>query len=637
MDPWTPHGFLGLPSCPPHRPPQGADPDLYRAPSPSDLERVRTPPHPPPLHRPAMIRLRRPSPGLLSPLPGLLLLPLLLPACDPAPDGPGVAHLILVDGRVVTLDRDRPEAQAVAIRDGRILEVGSSGEIQALAGPDTEVVELAGRLVLPGFIEGHGHFLGLGNARMILDLSGATTWETLVEQVAGAAADAEPGSWILGRGWHQERFDPPPPRTFDGLPTHHTLSEASPDHPVLLTHASGHASFANALALELAGITRDTPDPEGGTIVRDDGGEPTGFLRQAAQGLVRSAQARAEETMTEEERQARFLRQVELAGEEALRHGVTSFHDQGSSFEEVDRFRALADGDGLPIRLHLAIRGHGNEEMDRRLPQVRLVGHADHFLTVRAVKRQIDGALGTHGAWLLDPYHDMPSTSGLPQVSPENLRETAAIALRHGFQLNTHAIGDRGNREALDVYEAVLPGAEEGNDLRWRIEHAQNLHPDEVPRFADLGVVASMQGIHATSDGPWVPQRLGEERARERAYVWRSLLDAGAVICNGTDVPVEPISPIASFHASVTRLMADGRSFAPEQSMDRMEALHSYTLGCAHAVFEEDLLGSITPGKLADLVVLDRDILTVPEEGIPGARVELTLVGGEIRYRRGDP
>jgi predicted amidohydrolase YtcJ len=578
---------------------------------------------------------RLPSAGALLPFLGLLLL---LPACggDPA-TGAGEAHRILVDGRVVTLDPDRPEAEAVAIRDGRILAVGSSGEIRALAGSDTEVVELAGRLVLPGFIEGHGHFLGLGNARMILDLSGATTWETIVDQVAAAAVGAEPGSWILGRGWHQERFDPPPPRTFDGLPTHHSLSEVSPDNPVLLTHASGHASFANALALELGGVTRDTPDPGGGTIVRDDGGEPTGFLRQAAQGLVRAAQARAEEAMTEGERQTRFLRQVELAGEEALRHGVTSFHDQGSSFDDVERFRALADAGGIPIRLHLAVRGHTNEEMDRRLPELRMVGYGDHFLTVRAVKRQIDGALGTHGAWLLDPYHDMPSTSGLPQVSPENLRETAEIALRHGFQLNTHAIGDRGNREALNVYQEVLSGQPEGADPRWRIEHAQNLHPDDVPRFAALGVVASMQGIHATSDGPWVPQRLGEDRARERAYVWRSLLDAGALICNGTDVPVEPISPIASFHASVTRLMADGRRFFPEQSMDRVEALHSYTLGCALAVFEEDLLGSVTPGKLADLVVLDRDILTVPEAEIPGAQVELTLVGGEIRYRRGNP
>jgi predicted amidohydrolase YtcJ len=558
-------------------------------------------------------------------------------ACEPgtpAGEGSEVADLILVGGTVITVDPEVPDAEAVAIREGRILAVGTSEEIRALAGSRTEVVELEGRTVIPGFIEGHGHFLGHGQALMTLDLFPTTTWEEIVAMVAEAAAAAEPGTWITGRGWHQERWDPVPEGTVDGVPTHHALSEVSPANPVLLTHASGHGSFANALALEAAGITADTPDPAGGTIVRDADGNPTGFLRQAAQGAARAALTRFEEGMTADEREARFRRQVELAGEDALRHGITSFHDQGSSFADVDGLRAMADAGELPIRLHLAIRGESNAAMDERLGDYRMVGHADHFLTVRAVKRQIDGALGTHGAWLLDPYTDMPSTSGLPQVTLESLRETAEVALRHGYQLNTHAIGDRGNREALDIYEAIMAEAGGNGTLRWRIEHAQNLHPDEVPRFAALGVIASMQGVHATSDGPWVPQRLGEERARERAYVWRSLLDAGAVICNGTDVPVEPISPIASFHASVTRRMADGRPFFPEESMDRLEALHSYTLGCAWAVFEEELLGSVTPGKLADLVVLDRDILTIPEGEIPGAQVDLTLVGGEIRYRR---
>ncbi len=579
---------------------------------------------------------RNGSCGLHRPLPGAGLLALasfLLVGCgaDADPDAP---DLVLVGGTVITVDSDVPDGEGVAIRDGRIVAVGSSDEIREMASRGTEVVELDGRVVVPGFIEGHGHFLGLGNARMILDLQPTTSFDQIVELVAEAAAEAEPGAWILGRGWHQERWDPAPEVTYDGVATHHALSEVSPENPVLLTHASGHASFANARAMELAGIDRDTPDPSGGTIVRDSDGNPTGFLRQAAQGLARSAQARAEEDMTSEERHARFLRQVELAGEEALRHGITSFHDQGSSFAEIAWLRELADDGRLPVRLHMAVRGESNSAMDARLSEVRLVGHGGHFLTVRAVKRQIDGALGTHGAWLLQPYYDLPTTSGLPQVSPENLRETAEIALRHGYQLNTHAIGDRGNREALDVYEAVFAEAGEGADLRWRIEHAQNLHPDEVPRFARMGVIASMQGIHATSDGPWVPQRLGEERARRKAYVWRSLLDADAVICNGTDVPVEPISAIASYHASVTRLMANGNRFSPEQSMDRMEALRSYTIACAYAVFEEDLLGSVTPGKLADLVVLDRNILTVDEGELPGTRVDLTILGGEIRYRR---
>lgn len=548
--------------------------------------------------------------------------------------GSDAADLILVGGTVITVDAEVPDGEAVAIRGGRILAVGTDDEIRALAGSGTEVVELAGRTVIPGFIEGHGHFLGHGQALMTLDLFPTTTWDEIVAMVAEAAAAAEPGTWITGRGWHQERWNPAPEVTFDGVPTHHALSEVSPDNPVFLTHASGHGSFANALAMEAAGITAATPDPAGGTIVRDAEGNPTGFLRQAAQGAARAALVRFEEGMTAEERETRFRRQVELAGEDALRHGITSFHDQGSSFAVVEGLRAMADAGELPIRLHIAIRGESNAAMDERLGEFRMVGHGDHFLTVRAVKRGIDGALGTHGAWLLDPYTDMPSTSGLPQVTLESLQETAEIALRHGFQLNTHAIGDRGNREAMDIYEAVLAEAGGNGALRWRIEHAQNLHPDEVPRFAALGVIASMQGVHATSDGPWVPQRLGEERSRRRAYVWRSLLDANAVICNGTDVPVERISAIASYHASITREMANGERFYPEQAMGRLEALRSYTLGCAYAVFEEDLLGSVTPGKLADLAVLDRNILTVSEDEVRDTQIEMTLVGGEVRYRR---
>jgi predicted amidohydrolase YtcJ len=568
--------------------------------------------------------------ALRGPLAALLAV--LVPACADVADEE--ADLILVNGKVVTVDTGLGEAEAVAVRGDRILAVGTTEEIRGTAGPDTRVLDLEGRLVVPGFIEGHGHFLGFGQSRMILDLSGTTSWEEIVGMVERAAREAPPGTWVTGRGWHQERWDPPPDVTYDGVPTHSGLSEVSPENPVLLTHASGHASFANALAMDLAGVDRETPDPQGGTIVRDADGEPTGFLRQAAQGLVRSVQAAADETMTAEEREARFRRQVELAGEEALRHGVTSFHDAGTDFRGIDGLRALAEAGELPVRLHVMVRGESNEVMDARLPDYRMIGVGNHFLTVRAIKRQIDGALGTHGAWLLEPYADLPETSGLPQTPPDELRRTAEVAMRHDFQLNTHAIGDRGNREALDVYEEIFGENPERTDLRWRIEHAQNLHPDDVSRFAELGVIASMQGIHATSDGPWVPVRLGEARARERAYVWRSLLDAGAVICNGTDVPVEPISPLASYHASVSRMMANGERFHAEQAMDRMEALESYTLACAYAGFEEELLGSITPGKLADLVVLDRDILAIPEEEIPGTRVDYTILGGEVRFRR---
>jgi len=579
-------------------------------------------------------------------IPTFLLVPaLLLTACQSEPptnqapepsamDTPRAeaADRILTGGTVITVDADRPEAEAVAIKDGRILAVGSAEAIAAHAGEATEIIDLDGRVAMPGFIEGHGHFLGMGQALMILDLMPTRSFADIVAMVADAAAEAEPGEWIVGRGWHQERWGESDLPLYDGIPHHRSLSAVSPDNPVVLFHASGHGSYANARALELGGIDDDTPDPEGGTIVRDENGEATGFLRQAAQNPVRAQLEAAQQGLSEDERQARFERQVELAGQEALRHGVTSFHDMGTNFADIDRLKAMAEAGRLPVRLHVAIRHETNEDLRARAADYRLIDHADGFLTVRALKRNIDGALGTHGAWLLDPYADKPETSGLPQTSLENLRETAEIALEYGFQLNTHAIGDRGNREVLDLYADLL-GSRPDEDLRWRVEHAQTLHPDEVPRFAELGVIASMQGVHATSDGPWVPQRLGEARAQRRAYVWRALLDSDAIICNGTDVPVESISPIASYTSSVTRRMANGEQFFPEQSMGRMEALYSYTMGCAEAVFDEDRLGSLTPGKLADIVVLNANPLTVSEADLANLRVEMTLVDGEIRYR----
>ncbi|MFT6737173.1 MAG: putative amidohydrolase YtcJ, partial [Kangiellaceae bacterium] len=358
-----------------------------------------------------------------------------------------------------------------------------------------------------------------------------------------------------------------------------------------------------------------------------------GFLRQAASLPIYKLLNDVQASLSEEELQAQFERQVELAGQEALRNGVTSFHDMGTNFTNIQRLKLMAEAGQLPIRLHIAVRGETNDDLRARVADFRMIGHANGFLTVRALKRSIDGALGTHGAWLLDPYADKPETSGLPQTSLENLRETAEIALENGFQMNTHAIGDRGNREVMDLYEAML-SKRPNEDLRWRVEHAQTLHPDDVPRFAELGVIASMQGVHATSDGPWVGQRLGEARAQQRAYIWRALLDAGATICNGTDVPVESISPIASYTSSVTRRMANGEQFFPEQSMGRMEALYSYTMGCAKSVFNEDELGSITPGKRADIVVLNANPLTINEEQLLELQVQMTLVEGDVRFSR---
>ncbi|HUH13021.1 MAG TPA: amidohydrolase, partial [Longimicrobiales bacterium] len=542
---------------------------------------------------------RVPSLGLATAVP---VLALVLGACGAA-DSTEPADLVLTNGHVVTVDSTRPEAEAVAIEGDRIVAVGSARDIRRYVGEGTRVIDLEGRLAIPGFIEGHGHYLGLGRARMILDLTTARTWDDIVAMVGEAAAAARPGEWIEGRGWHQEKWEVTPEPSVDGVPLHTELSAASPENPVVLGHASGHASFVNARALELAGIGRATADPPGGEIVRDASGEPTGLLRERAQGLVSRVQAN--EPASEGDQEARFREMVRLAGEEALAKGVTGFHDAGSSFATIDRLKALADRGELPIRLYVMVRRESNAAMDSLLPRYRMQGHAGGFLTVRSIKRQIDGALGAHGAWLLEPYEDLPTSSGLTLEDPADIAETARIALEHGYQVNTHAIGDRANREVLDIYErAFREGGASGDTLRWRIEHAQHIHPDDIRRFADLGVIAAMQGIHGTSDGPWVAKRLGEERAASGAYLWRSLLDAGVVVTNGTDVPVEDIDPIASFYASVSRRVQDGSLFYPEQRMTRDEALRSYTLANAFAAFEEADLGSITPGKLADIVVL---------------------------------
>ena len=570
------------------------------------------------------------KPSMFVPLARLpFLLGVLLAACEP---GPGeYADLVVTGGRVVTVDDALPEAEALAVTGHTITAVGTNQEIAGYVGPSTEVIELDGRLVIPGFIEGHGHYMSLGRSKMILDLTTATSWDDIVQMVGDAASRAAPGEWVTGRGWHQEKWTSTPEPSVDGVPLHTELSAASPENPVNLGHASGHASFANALAMQLAGIDGNTPDPLGGTIVRDASGAATGLMRETAQLLVGDAIARAGEGRSAADLDAEFRRVVELAGAEALAYGVTSFQDAGSDFATIDRLRALAAEGALPVRLYVMVRRESNEIMDEKLPDYRIIPAGNDFLSVRSIKRQIDGALGSHGAWLLENYVDIDNP-GLVLETVEDITGTAEVAIRHGFQVNTHAIGDRANREVLDLYEKVFAANPDRTDLRWRIEHAQHLNPADVGRFAELDIIASMQGVHATSDGPWLADRLGRERMIQTSYVWRDILDAGVMIANGTDVPVEHISPIASFYSSVSRRMNNGEVLSGEHRMTRDEALESYTINNAYAAFEDHLKGSLTPGKLADIVVLSRDIMTIPEEDIPATEVVYTIVGGEVRY-----
>jgi len=541
------------------------------------------------------------------------------------------ATLVLRNGRIATVDDAKPQAQALAARGDTLVAVGTNEEIARYVGPQTKVIDLQGRRAVPGFIEAHGHFTGVGEARIVLNLTRAKNWDEIVAMVRDAAGKARPGEWIRGRGWHQEKWDRPPQPAVEGFPTHASLSAAAPNNPVVLEHASGHASFANAKAMELAGVTRDTKSPAGGDILKDAKGEPTGLFRETADGLLDQAYTRARASLTAEQREAYVRRELELADEEAVSKGITSFEDAGSSFETIDVMKKVASEGKLGLRLWVMIRD-SNERLTQRLAAYRLIDGYDKHLTVRAIKHTLDGALGSRGAWLLEPYSDLPTSTGLETTPLATVRATAELAMQHGYQLCVHAIGDRANRETLDLFEAAFKAHPDKKDVRWRIEHAQHLSLADIPRFGRLGVIASMQGIHCTSDAVFVPARLGAKRSEEGAYVWQKLMKTGAVIANGTDAPVEDVDPIANFYATVTRRLADGSTFYPDQRMSREEALRSYTHNGAFAAFQEGSKGSLTVGKLADITVLSKDILTVPEEEIRSARVDYTIVGGKVLY-----
>ena len=543
------------------------------------------------------------------------------------------ADLVLKNGKIVTVNDSVPEVQAVAVRGDVIVAVGSDRNIESYIGENTQVIDLEGKLAIPGFIESHGHFTSIGRSKLQLDLMSVKNWDAVVAMVAEAAKDAEPGEWILGRGWHQEKWDKTPDPNVDGLPYHHELSKVSPDNPVFLSHASGHSGYANAKAMELGGVTKDTPDPPGGEIVKDPLGNPIGVFRETAQGLVQKAMSHYMDERTPEQVDAEQRKIVELADEECVAKGITSFHDAGSSYETIDLFKEFVERGKLEVRLYV-MASASNDQLKERLSEYRIIGMGNNHLTVRSIKRLIDGALGPHGAWLLEPYSDLPSSTGLNTTPVDVIKETAKIAIENDFQLNIHAIGDRANREVLNIYEEAFKAHPDKTDLRWRIEHSQHLHPDDIPRFGQLGVIASMQGIHCTSDGPYVLKRLGEKRAEEGAYVWQKLMKTGAVICNGTDAPVEDVDPIACYYATVSRRTWEGKVFFPDQRMSRMEALRSYTINGAFAAFQEELLGSMTPGKLADITVLSKDIMTVAEEEIPSTEVLYTIVGGKVVYQK---
>lgn len=541
------------------------------------------------------------------------------------------ADLVITGGVVYTVDGEGATAEALAVKDGRIVAVGRDGRIERYIQEGTEVIDASGLAVYPGFIDTHAHPVGVGFAQRSLDLTGVSSYEELVELAGEKARGLEPGEWILGGGWHQSKWVKAPTPEVGGFPTNDALSAATPDNPVFLTHASGHAALANDRALEIAGIKASSTFPEGGEIMKGPDGEPTGILVEEASGLVgRHVPQPSPQYLS---------RLLVSALEAATRNGITGIHDAAVDRGTLALYRRLAEAGRLPVRVYaMLIPGRSGEDtafIEEWLRRGPIVGGHEGYLTIRAVKTFVDGALGSRGAWLLAPYAD-GGESGHPLISRDALETVVEDALVSGFQVAAHAIGDRANRLVLDVYESAFrkrPDA--AAEARFRVEHAQHIAPSDIPRFGELDIIAAMQGIHMASDISWAIDRLGPRRIEEGAYVWRELLDSGAVVVNGTDAPVEPFDPIANFYASVTRRTLKGELYPwshPEQAMTREEALRSYTADAAYASFEEEERGSIEVGKAADFTILSQDIMTLPTEEILSTEVVYTIVGGEVRF-----
>jgi len=546
----------------------------------------------------------------------VLAAPFGLLAQSAAPNAP--ADLIVTNARVYTADDARPLVEAFAVRDGRITFVGSQREATVLAGPATRIVDAGGRTVIPGMVDAHAHFSGLAQTLRQVDLTGTTSEAEVIARVLAKARTVPKGTWITGRGWDQNDWG------VTDFPTHDALSAAIPDHPVLLERVDGHATYANMAAMKAAGVTAASKAPVGGQIITDARGQPTGvFIDNASDVLERQVPAPTAAEYTSALKDAIALMH---------RWGLTGMHDAGATRSAIERYEALAKANALNLRLYVMI-GDDAAALDHYFAKGPQSALYNGQLWVRAVKLYADGAMGSRGAALLEPYSDDPNNVGLLKSTQQHIRDIAERGLKAGFQVNTHAIGDRGNRVVLDAYEQALRAVPRA-DHRFRVEHAQILHYDDIPRFAQLGVIPSMQASHQTSDMYWIGKRLGPTRLFG-AYAWQSLLQTGVVIPNGSDFPVEQVNPLISFHSAIAR--QDARDWPaggwfPAQKMSREDALRSMTIWPAYAGFQEQSMGSITVGKYADFVILDMDIMRVPVEMVLQARVRSTYVGGKSVY-----
>ena len=534
------------------------------------------------------------------------------------------ADLIIHGGTIYTVDSLNSKVESVAVKDGKIYKTGDFDKIRQLATHSTDIINLEGNTMIPGFIEGHAHIMGTGYNQKNIDLLNTTSYDEIIEIVKNKASEIPEGEWIIGRGWHQDKWTDSPEKLIKGFPTHDKLSEAVPNHPVYLRHASGHASLANYKAMELFNINKSSLNPDGGEIFKDVSGNPTGVFNETAQGLISPPESKFDD----------HLLALKMANDHAIENGITTFHDAGSDFKDIRAYKELAASGELDLRLVIMLNGNNDSLLNYYYDKGPEIGLYDNHLTVRSIKLYADGALGSRGAWLIEDYHDAEGEHGHIVTPVEKLKRVTEEGFKNGFQICTHAIGDMANREVLNIYSKHL---KEGNDYRFRIEHAQHIDLIDIPRFKELGVIAAIQGIHMSSDRPWAIDRLGKQRIVDSAYPWQKLYQTGAMIINGTDAPVEPIDPLPSFYASVSRKTLNktpAGGYEPGEKMSRDLALRSYTINGAYAAFEEDIKGSIEVGKLGDFTILDKDIMVIEEDEILETNIEMTIIGGKVVYSR---
>ena len=534
------------------------------------------------------------------------------------------ADLIIYGGTIYTVDSINSKVESVAVKDGKIYKIGYYNDVINLSNRQTQIINLKEKTMIPGFIEGHAHIMGTGYNQKNIDLLNTTSYNEIIEIVKNKAKQIPKGEWIIGRGWHQDKWTDSPEKLIKGFPTHDKLSESVPDHPVYLRHASGHASLSNMKAMELFNINKNSSDPVGGEIFKDLSGNPTGLFNEKAMSLITPP----ENTFQD------HLDALKMANDHAIENGITTFHDAGSDFKDIKAYKELAKNGELDLRLVIMLNGNNDSLLNYYYNNGPEIGLYDNHLTIRSIKLYADGALGSRGAWLIEDYEDAEGEHGHIVTPVETLKRITEEGFKNGFQICTHAIGDMANREVLNIYNKHL---EENNNKRFRIEHAQHIDLKDIPRFKELGVIAAIQGIHMSSDRPWAIDRLGKKRIVDSAYPWQKLYQSGAIIINGTDAPVEPINPLPSFYASVSRKTLNKTplgGYEPGEKMSRDLALRTYTINGAYAAFEEEIKGSIEVGKLADFTIMDKDIMTIDEDEILETNIEMTIIGGNIVYSR---